>query len=154
MRKSSIRSWNWPCMSPHTVTGHFCLDRQWAGNSDRRRVTTYHWLHIRFLLQHFSCLQCQKFINSDPSGAKQRSKPTRSHSRRTSSSANCLHVIKLSIQPSSVGMDPGSLVGERWCGSGDREVSISMLLSMVGTAGVNREEGPAGGRGGLVRNEH
>jgi hypothetical protein len=21
---SSIKSWNWPCMSPHTVTGHFC----------------------------------------------------------------------------------------------------------------------------------
>ena len=23
MRKSSMRSWNWPCTSPHTVTGHF-----------------------------------------------------------------------------------------------------------------------------------
>lgn len=46
-------------------------------------------------------------------------------------------------------MEPGSLVGERLCGSGDRAVSISMLLSMVGTAGVNREEGPAE-RGGAA----
>ncbi len=23
IRKSSARSWNWPCMSPHIVTGHF-----------------------------------------------------------------------------------------------------------------------------------
>lgn len=90
-----------------------------------------------------------------PRAFSQQSKPTRSHNRRTSSSANCLHVIKLSIHPSSVGMDPGSLVGERWCGSGDLAVSISMLLSMVGTAGVHREEGPAGGRrGGLVRKGH
>jgi hypothetical protein len=63
-----------------------------------------------------------------------------------------LHVIKLSIQPSKVGMEPGSLVGERWCGSGDRAVSISMLLSIVGTAGgwEQEEEGPAGGEGGAV----
>jgi hypothetical protein len=60
-----------------------------------------------------------------------------------------LHVIKLSIQPSRVGMEPGSLVGERWCGSGDLAVSISMLLSMVATAGGNRREGPAG-EGGAV----
>ena len=58
-------------------------------------------------------------------------KPTRSHSRRTSSSANCLQVIKLSIHPSKVGMDPGSLVGDKRCGSGDRAVSISMLLSIA-----------------------
>jgi hypothetical protein len=31
-------------------------------------------------------------------------------------------------------MDPGSLVGDKWCGSGDRAVSISMLLSMVSLA--------------------
>lgn len=112
------------------------------------RVTTYHWLHIRFLLQYLSCLQCRISSIQDP-WTVQRSKPTRSHSRRTSSSANCLHVIKLSIHPSSVGMDPGSLVGERWCGSGDRAVSISMLLSMVCSAGVNREEGPAVRRGAV-----
>lgn len=44
-------------------------------------------------------------------------------------------------------MEPWSLVGERWCGSGDRAVSISMLLSMVGTAG---EIGGATWGGGAV----
>ena len=29
--KSSIRSWNWPCMSPQTVTGHFLTKLQHRG---------------------------------------------------------------------------------------------------------------------------
>lgn len=61
------------------------------------------------------------------------SKLTRSQSRRTSFSDSCLHCIRVSIQPSSVGMAPGSVAGERRCGSGDRAVSISMLFSMVAT---------------------
>ena len=111
------------------------------------RGATYHWLDIRLLLQNLSCLQSpNRQFESRPRSNKE---PTRSHSRRTSSSANCLHVIKLSIQPSKVGMEPGSLAGDRWCGSGDRAVSISMLLSMVGTAG--EIGGGASWRGGLVR---
>ena len=139
IRNSSIRSWNWPCMSPQTVTGHFCRVCQWAGRVRQQpdRESTYHWLHIRFLLQYLSCLQDTHIINLGTSSVPGKRKPTRSHRRRTSSSANCLQVIKLSIQPSRVGMDPGSLVGDRWCGSGDRAVSISMLLSIasVCTAG-------------------
>jgi hypothetical protein len=72
-----------------------------------------------------------QMINFNSAIDCQTKEPTRSHSRRTSSSANCLQVIKLSIHPSRVGMDPGSLVGDRRCGSGDRAVSISMLLSIA-----------------------
>ena len=38
MRKSSIKSWNCPCISPQTVTGHFCSNRSvgWAGRTTTR----------------------------------------------------------------------------------------------------------------------
>jgi hypothetical protein len=42
-----------------------------------------------------------------------------------------LQFIRFSIHPSSVGIDPESVVGDRWWGSGDRAVSISMLLSIA-----------------------
>lgn len=72
MRKSSIRSWNWPCMSPHTVTGHFCLEkRQLLGGGAKPTGggggddETYHWLDIGFFLQYFSGLCETVNINSD-----------------------------------------------------------------------------------------
>lgn len=55
---------------------------------------------------------------------------TLSQSRWTSLSGNCLHPIKHSIHPSSVGMDCESRPMARPCGSGDRPESISMLLSI------------------------
>lgn len=134
MRKSSIKSWNCPCMSPQTVTGHFYSDIcQWAGRSgqppDREQHTTGCTLDSSC---NTSLAWTTHMINLNSSLPLCQNKgPTRSHSRRTSSSANCLQVIKLSIQPSKVGMDPGSLVGDKWCGSGDRAVSISMLLSIA-----------------------
>jgi hypothetical protein len=62
---------------------------------------------------------------------RQAGRLTLSHNLCTSFSASCLQFIKFSIQPSRVGMEPGSVVGDSRCGSGDRAVSISMLFSIV-----------------------
>ncbi len=56
---------------------------------------------------------------------------TLSHSLCTSFSANCLQFIKLSIHPSSVGIDAGSVAGDRRCGSGNFPMSTSILESMI-----------------------
>lgn len=72
--------------------------------------------------------------------------PTFSHSLCTSASASCLHVIKLSIQPSSVEMVAGSATVGGASSVGTRPTS-SILVSMaeelryrgavgVGTTGV------------------
>ena len=58
-------------------------------------------------------------------------KHTLSHSLCTSFSANCLQFIKLSIHPSSVGIDAGSVAGDRRCGSGNLPISTSILESMI-----------------------
>lgn len=142
-------------MSPHTVTGHFyqswsapvaaakkMSSRSWGENTTRPREETYNGLHVRFFLQHFPCLcrsskkkihrqnhMASSFFESTMI-AGERSR-TRSHSLRTSSSASCLQLIRFSIHPSSVGIDPGSVVGDRWWGSGERAASISMLLSIA-----------------------
>lgn len=58
-------------------------------------------------------------------------KHTLSHSLCTSFSANCLQFIKLSIHPSSVGIDAGSVAGDRRCGSGNFPMSTSILESIV-----------------------
>lgn len=56
-------------------------------------------------------------------------KPTFSHNLWTSDSANCLQLIKLSIQPSSVGMVAGSKLDEV-SSAGTRPTS-SIFVSMV-----------------------
>jgi hypothetical protein len=55
---------------------------------------------------------------------------TFSHNRWTSTSANCLHCMRLSIQPSRVGIEAGSDAGESLAGSAARPTS-SILVSMV-----------------------
>lgn len=54
IRKSSIRSWNWPWMSPQTVTGHFYIVLGGAGAG--AGWITYHWLHIRLFLKYLTRL--------------------------------------------------------------------------------------------------
>lgn len=56
---------------------------------------------------------------------------TLSQSLETSFSASCLQFIRFSIQPSSVGIDPGSVVGDSLCGSGIFPTSISILESIT-----------------------
>jgi hypothetical protein len=60
---------------------------------------------------------------------------TLSHKRETSLSASCLQFIRLSIQPSRVGIDPGSDVGDSLCGSGILPTSISIFESIAGHLG-------------------
>jgi len=55
---------------------------------------------------------------------------TFSHNRCTSTSANCLHCMRLSIHPSSVGIEAGSDAGDSLAGSGARLTS-SILVSMI-----------------------
>lgn len=56
---------------------------------------------------------------------------TLSQSRCTSFSANCLQLIKLSIQPSKVGIDAGSVAGERRGGSGTLAISTSTIFESI-----------------------
>lgn len=35
-----MRSWNWPCISPHTVTGHFCESNQMISTRNIAPLTT------------------------------------------------------------------------------------------------------------------
>lgn len=65
---------------------------------------------------------------------------TFSHSLWTSDSASCLQVIKLSIQPSSVGMVVGSRGGAAGKSAGTRPTS-SMFVSMVKVSMSMRRRG-------------
>jgi hypothetical protein len=60
---------------------------------------------------------------------------TFSQSRCTSLSANCLQVMRLSIQPSSVGIVVGSVVGTDETGMFSGILMSSMLVSMAGGGG-------------------
>lgn len=55
---------------------------------------------------------------------------TFSHNRCTSTSANCLQVMRLSIHPSKVGIGAASDAGEILAGSGALPTS-SILVSMI-----------------------
>ena len=57
--------------------------------------------------------------------------PTLSHNLDTSISVNCLQFIKFSIHPSSVGIEPGSVVGESLWGSGIFPTSTSIFESIL-----------------------
>lgn len=61
---------------------------------------------------------------------------TRSHSLCTSFSASCLQFIKLSIHPSSVGIDAGSVAGDSRWGSGSFPISTSIFESILWYSGV------------------
>lgn len=72
------------------------------------KAATYHGLHIRFFLQHLSCLlQSQQVFELIQDNL------TLSHNLNTSLSASCLQFIRLSIHPSSVGIDWVSVTGDR-----------------------------------------
>lgn len=60
---------------------------------------------------------------------------TLSHSLETSASESCLQLMRLSIQPSSVGMEPTSCVRESLCGSDGLLTSISIFVSIAVFAG-------------------
>jgi len=56
---------------------------------------------------------------------------TLSHKRKTSLSASCLQFIRLSIQPSKVGMDCVSVTGDKPCGWAGLPTSTSIFESML-----------------------
>lgn len=56
---------------------------------------------------------------------------TLSQSFETSLSANCLQFIKLSIQPSNVGIDAGSEAGDNLVDSAGLPISTSIFESMT-----------------------
>src|SRR4051812_24578229 len=95
----------------------------------------YHRLHIRLVLQDLSCLitrgQSKSLGMTPPPGlSKSANVNTLSQSLCTSCSASCLHVIKLSIHPSRIGIDAGSVVGDSLVGDGTLPTS-SMFVSIV-----------------------
>lgn len=61
---------------------------------------------------------------------------TLSHNLWTSFSANCLQFIRLSIQPSKVGIDAGSEAGESRVGSGSLPTSTSIFESILESFGA------------------
>lgn len=68
---------------------------------------------------------------------------TLSHNLWTSFSASCLQFIKLSIQPSRVGIDAGSVAGDNLCGSGAFPMSKSIFESIIDSFRVDKREGTA-----------
>lgn len=62
--------------------------------------------------------------------------PTLSHSLCTSLSANCLQLIRLSIQPSSVGIEAGSDGGAEDSCMGSGIFTSSMFVSMMAVRAV------------------
>ncbi len=73
----------------------------------------------------------RKGISFDVPHARNLVSRTLSQSLETSFSASCLQFIRFSIQPSSVGIDPGSVVGDSLCGSGIFPTSTSILESIT-----------------------
>lgn len=97
-------------------------------------VSTNHGLHIRLISQHFPSLAATPVsaialiaIIRDMVGSDIR---TLSHSLCTSFSASCLQLIRFSIQPSKVGIDWGSDVGDSRWGSGSFPISTSIFESI------------------------
>lgn len=181
--KSSIRSWNWPWMSPQTVTGHFCrgIKSVASGHFIERGVsrTTGCTLDSSCRTSRAYSMASQhgcptphsitRAVDDAENGARRGQrrtvkpaqaratkrqsclpggKPpprssmqlqeggmlTLSQSLWTSASASCLQFIKLSIQPSSVGIEAGSF----WTGdtSAGALPTSSMLVSMMCDAAV------------------
>lgn len=94
---------------------------------------TYHWLYVGLVLQDFAGL-CHSYISTAPLGCQQspaRRSRTFSHSLWTSLSANCLQLIRLSIQPSRVGIVAGSEAGAEESCMGSGILTSSMLVSMA-----------------------
>ena len=124
-------------MSPQTVTGHFygsVLVYLEYCRSSYGVWTAYHWLDIRFVLQNLSSLdQLLSAITALPlAGILFGSvRYTLSQSLCTSFSASCLQFIKLSIHPSSVGIEAGSVAGDNRCGSGSFPISTSIFVSIL-----------------------
>jgi hypothetical protein len=130
---SSMRSWNWPCMSPQTVTGHFCAIV--SRHVTQRSYQTYHWLDVRLVLQDFAGLSRNRSVwGRHGQWASGWWSHTFSHSLCTSLSASCLQLMRLSIQPSRVGMVAGSDAGADDSCMGSGILTSSMLVSMVGAA--------------------
>ena len=100
------------------------------------RKTPYHWLHIRLFLEYFPCLIVKPGLASSIAAKGhdillRENQRTLSHSLWTSFSASCLQFIRLSIHPSRVGIEPGSVAGDRRWGSGDFPMSTSILDSIM-----------------------
>jgi hypothetical protein len=117
-------------MSPQTVTGHFCAIVSVCGECRAvhipRVVRSTRPGEPRGPVPRLD--QHTAHVNQGQEG---QSWHTFSHSLWTSLSASCLHVMRLSIQPSSVGIVAGSEAGadDRCTGSGI--LTSSMLVSMV-----------------------
>lgn len=93
-------------------------------------------MDVRLVLQYFSCLfvrqVSQSFSRFDIHLRMFLNRHTLSQSRETSFSASCLQLIKLSIHPSNVGMEPGSFTGERPCGCAGLLTSKSIFEVSMG----------------------
>lgn len=94
---------------------------------------TYNWLHVRLILEYFAGLWYNRCQKTQPFTIFQRERAahTLSHSLCTSLSANCLQFIRLSIQPSRVGIVVGSDVGADDSCMGSGILTSSMLVSMI-----------------------
>jgi hypothetical protein len=84
-------------------------------------------------LEHLSGLWDQRSVwhSKDSHTSPTTAALTRSHSLCTSLSASCLQFMRFSIQPSKVGIDPGSVVGDSRCGSDIFPTSTSIFASIV-----------------------
>jgi hypothetical protein len=102
-----------------------------AGEADRHNNKTYHWLHIGLFLKNFSSLEATAAISMRLHFVSDSKQITLSHSRCTSLSASCLQFMRLSIQPSSVGIVVGSLEGTDESAMGSGILTSSMLVSML-----------------------
>lgn len=128
------------------MTGHF-----WPLSVDVLRQaarSTHHRLHVGLVLQDFPRLRL-----SATKPERSQSRPTLSQSLDTSASDSCLQFIRFSIQPSSVGIEPGSCVRDSLCGSAGLLTSMSILLSravLLGKASMAVAKKRCGGSQGGV----
>lgn len=121
-------------------------------DTERAELHTYHRLYVGLVLEDLACLIRGNYVSVLPEDAASRiaarhqgpravadapisrgaegRRRTFSHSLCTSASASCLQFIRLSIQPSSVGMVVGSRAGWADSSVGTRPTS-SMFVSMA-----------------------
>lgn len=120
------------------MTGHFYREGEMKLNDSIPRRPTTGWTLDSSCSTSRACVisnQPREVHMHTSSVVQQSTKTIRtlSHSLWTSVSANCLHCIKFSIHPSSVGMVAGSSGTEDICpGSGNFPTS-SIFVSITGT---------------------
>jgi hypothetical protein len=118
-------------MSPHTVTGHFCAI---VSGGWRRSEGVYVPRAVRSTRPGVPRGPIAHLVRMCRDHAYEQLSHTFSQSRCTSLSANCLQLMRLSIQPSRVGIVVGSVVGADDSCMGSGIFTSSILVSMVAGA--------------------